>query len=184
MLDHLWLVWYQNHSWLLATQSWKITLDLRPKKWGKCSILYARFEKKSTFGGSQLIIGQKSGWNVRNERRILRKSIGGGGSLAFFITFGIKTTLDYLSKKSKRGVLCIFDTFWDPNDSWLSVKKVKNMLDNIGAFWGKNMSSRGKEGLEHFWWKGVLRICGTGREGGGRVFRICGIFWDLNHNLL
>ena len=114
------------------------------------------------------MIGQKSGWNVRNERRILRKSTGGGGSLAFFITFGIKTTLDYLSKKSKRGVLCIFDTFWDPNDSWLSVKKVKNMLDNIGAFWGKNMLSRGKEGLEHFWWKGVLRICGTGREGGGK----------------
>ena len=64
----------------MATIGTKITLNYRPKKWAKCSILQANF--------------------ARYYRHVLRKSrLSGGWGGGFLAPLGTKITLDYRPKK-------------------------------------------------------------------------------------
>ena len=59
---------------------------------------------------------------ARFYRRDLRKILGGGGgSWVFVVRFGIKITVDYQPKKSKK-CLIICGNFWDQNRNQLPAK--------------------------------------------------------------
>ena len=115
---------------LLGSKSQLILWIIAPKSRKMLDIIFLR-KNRATFGGSAICIFWDQNHTCGYYMRVLRenKSSFGGWKNTRYYSCVLRKKAIFLGGE---GVLCLYGTLWDQNHTWLSIKKVGEMLDIIG----------------------------------------------------